>query len=168
VAARGELCNGAIGADVSRRRKQKTLRFVVSPSELALTYKMFVFGVLRISSVGCLQSLETSLRRILSRLNNAQASLALYLLLQNFASQDSVTTQQCSSELGTVFAAPESRLLRLGCNGDVGGEKSVFTRNTNLIRTPKIPVFFYWACYVSEALVAQKSDIFVPTRLRAQ
>ena len=32
----------SVGADVSRRRKQKTLSFVVSPSELALTYKMFV------------------------------------------------------------------------------------------------------------------------------
>jgi len=48
----------------------------------------------------------------------------------------------------------------------VGGEKSVFTRNTNLIRTPKILVFFYWAYYVSVALVAQKSDIFVPKVIR--
>ncbi len=87
-----KLCNGAVGADVSRRRKQKTLRFVVSPIELALTYNVFVFWVLRISSVGCLESLETSLRRILSRLNSAQASLALYSLLQNLASYAWVAT----------------------------------------------------------------------------
>ena len=101
----------SVGADVSRRRKQKALRFVVSPIELVLTYKMFVFWVLRISSV-----ITCKVWRL--------------------------------------------RLLRVGCNGAVGGEKSVFTRNTNLIRTPKIPVFFYWAYFVSVALVAWKNGFF--------
>ena len=82
-----------------------------------------------------------SLRRILSRLRNAQASLAFRSLLQNFASQDSVTTQKCSSKLGISFAAPESRLLHVGCNGGSCRRAS----------------------YVSGAEVLQRSETIAPT-----
>ena len=72
------------------RRKQKSLSFAASPIEYPLTHKMpdFMFHV-----------------------------SASFLLAKSgdFASQDSVTTQKCSSKLGISFAAPESRFLRVGC-----------------------------------------------------
>ena len=37
-----KLCNGAIGADVFRRRKQKPLRSVVSRIEDSITFKMLI------------------------------------------------------------------------------------------------------------------------------
>ena len=58
-----------------------------------------------------------SLRRILSRLGIAQASLALLSLLQNLV--------------------PTRKRPVIRCNGGVGGEKSVFTRRSMLIRTTK-------------------------------
>ena len=59
----------------------------------------------------------------------------------DFASQDSVTTQKCSSKLGISFAAPESRLLHVGCNGGSCRRAS----------------------YVSGAEVLQRSETIAPT-----
>ena len=52
-------CNGGIGADVSRRRKQKTLGFVVSRIEEVFTYKMLRLGLLYVSGAWLLQRSDT-------------------------------------------------------------------------------------------------------------
>jgi len=80
--------------------------------------------------------------RLNRKFQKCSSSLAFRSLLQNFASQDSVTTQKCSSKLGISFAAPESRLLHVGCNGGSCRRAS----------------------YVSGAEVLQRSETIAPTR----
>ena len=57
-------CNGGIGADVSRRRKQKGCRFVVSRIEEVFTYKMLRLGFGTYQERGCFNGRRQSLLRV--------------------------------------------------------------------------------------------------------
>ena len=57
-------CSGGIGADVSRRRKQKTLGFVVSRIEEVFAYKMLRLGLGTYQERGCFNGRIPSLLRV--------------------------------------------------------------------------------------------------------